>query len=576
MRRNKIIAAAVTFVAAIFLTCSDKGKDVVGGGSETDNPALVSGHLYKDGGPAVGARVFFVKVNYNPRSGALEKAHAISDTVTTDSSGLYGTDDLDSGTYNVFGVGTDGNLSLLDSVTVSGDSQVVPPDTLKAPASLAGYIKLQPGDEPDKIFAIAMGSNTFSLISTAARFNFTNLAEGQYSVKFFSTLDNYSNYDTTFTITAGENRDLGTDSIVMPLKIPIPTGFTLQYDTLRQIVTLSWNRMNPLKVAGYKVYRQHIGSVDSLLTQLAISDTFYIDSTGIQNETYAYRVGSVNLTNQEGLKTAGDRITIENAYYIADTLFTAGGKINAINVDKHGVYVVVRFITASSDPAKIERYSSDGTFLNSWDIPNGIEHSYTFNNIVIDDSNFIYAINSINQIIKFDDTGAVLSQFQFPGTARGMSILSDTLYIGDFVSHNISAYSTRGDSLFSWGSQGFQNGTFENIVSIICDSSGSIYIEDASDYGRVQVFNRTGVFVRSFSFERFAEANGYTDLIGTQLDNKDSLILVTGTNVYGFSIEGTYIFKYLGLSSPRRAFFDAARNIKVALWNGEVVSLGRK
>jgi hypothetical protein len=565
--------------AGFFLSGCNKGKDVAGSTETGNTSALVSGHLYNiaNGHPAKGAKVRFVRAGYDPYHQTLSKAFSVTDSTVTDSNGVYRTNNLDSGTYNVFGVGADSTLSLIDSVHITGDTQALASDTLKTSASLIGHIKLQPGDEPDKIIAIAMGSNAFSLISTAAQFSFANLAEGHYAVKFFSTLDNYSNYDTTFTIVAGTNVSMP-DSIVMPLKIPIPTGFIIKYDTLKQIVTLSWNRMNPAKVKGYNVYRQHIGSTDSLLTPVGITDTSYMDSAGSQNETYIYRIGSISLSNETGLKTTGDSIAIESAYYVSNTLFTAGGKINAINIDKHGIYVVVRFITANSNPAKIERYSSVGTFLNSWDIPAGIEHSYTFNNVVIDDSNFIYAINSANQVIKFDDTGAVLSQFQFPGTARGLSIFNDTLYVGDFVSHKIFVYSTRGDFLFNWGGQGFQDGKFENIALIKCDSTGAVYVGDSFDYGRVQVFERNGTFRSSFDFRQFAIMRGGVDLAGIQLDIRSNLILVTGQgdDLYGFNTDGQFIFRDSGLTGLRQAFFSNDGNIAAATWDGPVLILSRK
>jgi hypothetical protein len=573
MKRIITSIAVVSIMAFLFLDCSD--DKVAGGGSETDNSALVSGYIYGiNGAPVQDAKVRFVPVNHNPSAG--HKALAATDSAITDSTGWYGLNTLQPGSYNLLAANTNSSqLAYDDSVAITGDTNKLGTETLQLPGSIRGIVKLLPGDNATTVSMFAFGTFNMTGAELDGSFSFSNLAAGTYRVRISSYLDKYLPLDTLLTVQAGVDFPL-VDTIALPLAIPVPKNVKLAYDTLKQIVTLTWDRADTAVVKGYNVYRQHLGSADSLLTHVSIKDTIYFDSTGVQDESYIYRVVSVNLSDELGVKTAGNSITIENAYYVSDTLFTAGGKINAITIDKHGVYVLVRFITANSDPAKIERYSSDGTFLNSWDIPNGIEHSNIFNNIVIDDSNFIYTINNTNQIIKFDDTGAVLNQFQFPGTAIGMGILNDTLYIGDFVGHKIFAYSTRGDSLFSWGGQGFQNGTFDKIVSIICDSSGSIYIEDASDYGRVQVFSRTGVFVRSFSFERFAVANGYTDLIGTQLDNKDSLILVTGSNVYGFSIEGTYIFKYFGLSSPRRALFDAARNIKVALWTGEVVSLGRK
>jgi len=179
---------------------------------------------------------------------------------------------------------------------------VVESDTLKEPGSLAGYIKLLPGDEPDKIIAIVMGSNEFNFVGTDASFSMPELAEGEYWVKFFSTLDKYSNLDTNFTITAGESLDLP-DSIVMPLKIPVPTGFTLNYDTLKQIVTLTWNSSDPNLVKGYNIYRKHSDSDFVKINTSLITDTTFSDSSAIQDETYNYKIAAVDGSDNEGTKS---------------------------------------------------------------------------------------------------------------------------------------------------------------------------------------------------------------------------------------------------------------------------------
>jgi len=386
--------------------CNKPNGPVAGDGAHAGN-ALVSGKLYKATGPAAGAKVYFVKVNYNPHTGALGKALAITDTATTDSTGKYGTNDLDTGTYNVFGVGTDGNLSLEDSIPITGDTQALQPDTLKIPASLSGFIKLQPGAEPDKIIAIAMGSNTFSLIDTVAHFNFANLAEGRYAVKFFSTLDDYSNYDTTFTIVAGTNVSLP-DSIVIPLKIPIPTGFTIKYDTLRQIVTLSWNRMNPAKVKGYNMYRQHVDSAEVKVNAQPLLDTFYVDSTGIQDQTYIYSVASVDLGNKEGFRTAGDSVKIIPLY----SFVKGWGTLNC----------------------------SNGTFCD----PRGME---------LDGNGNLYIIDvGFDSVLKFDTLGNFLMGFGGFGVDSGKfndpsDVISDkenNIYIADKENARIQKFSATG------------------------------------------------------------------------------------------------------------------------------------
>ena len=569
MKRTYLVLLGAILMAWLF-QCAKKPTDVSSGGSDHGN-AIVTGHLFNaDRTPAANATVQLVRVDHNPQAGT-----AVAASVTTDQNGEYGFDSLPQLTYNLFGQGNSG-VCYKDSIGITKDT-LLSPDTLRAPGSLSGVVRLVPKNDSGQVFIILLGTNYYTMPSdTNGNFSIANMAGGKYRTIILTTLKGYVSVDTEFSIASGQNMMIRDTIELRSNTIPAPTGFGISYDTLKQIVTLSWNRMNPAKAKGFNVYRQHVDSSEVKVNAQPLIDTFYVDSTGIKGRTYIYSVASVDLGNKEGFRTVEDTVKITSAFYISDTLFTAGGWINAIDLDKSGNFIVVRFVTPNSAPAKVERYDGAGHLLNSWDIPNGIEFSNSFNNVATDDSNFIYVINSSNQIIKFNDTGAVLNQTQFPGTARGFSIFKDTLYIGDQTTFKIFAYSTKGDSLFSWGSEGLQDGQFKHIISICNDAQGNVYIEDALDYGRVQVFSGTGSFLRSFSFQQFAIENGATDLVGAQLDIKDSLILVTGSNVYGFSLEGTHLFSSFDLLSPRRAFFDNAGNIKVALWTGQVVSLNRK
>jgi hypothetical protein len=510
--KKTLFATCAAFIA-VFLSvqCSKSPTQVSGTGSGTGN-ALVSGRLYdiNNGSPAVGARVHFIRAGYDPFHNTLSKAFVVTDSTVTDSNGVYKTNNLDTGTFNVYGVGANGNLSLVDSLKVTGDTQVVKTDTLKGPASITGHIKLQPGDEPDKIIAIAMGSNTFSLISTAAQFSFANLAEGHYAVKFFSTLDNYSNYDTTFTITAGANINM-LDSVVMPLTIPIPTGFVLKYDTLKQIVTLSWNRMSPAKVKGYKVYRQRVGGADSLMTPVAITDTVYVDSSVVQDELYVFRVASIDLGNTMGNRTSGDSITITSAYIFINNFGVAGthqGQFSApedIAVDVQGNYWI-----ADGNRQKIMKFNSSGLFLREFGDSGQMRYPYGLDldpagNIVVNEYDG-------TKVYKFDTLGHLLFTIDTSGTQiRDVSVdEAGNLYFSTSTGGNqkyIFKYNSLGNFTQSWQLQSTilhyailaRNGRVFSVGTI--PSS----LQNPSDQEVIEVFDTSGTAIQTVNIRRSGE-----------------------------------------------------------------------
>jgi hypothetical protein len=555
-----LLAAAVAAVQ-----CANPSS---GTGSSTES--RVAGMLYKpDGSAAASAKVCFYHHHDDPRN-----SHAV-DSTTTDTHGNY-SKGLDTGTYNILAT-LDTNATFQDSIVVAEHDTTRPPtDTLRARGSIQGMVHLAEGGDPRPAFVLFMGSNTFAAVSDSdGNFSSTGMAKGKYQVMIFTMKTDYKVLDTSFTITAGTTDSLTQPIVLQYTGIPIPSGLAIIYDTLRQIVNLSWNKPatgRPLN--GYNIYRKHQDSAQILLKG-DWQDTAYSDSTGIQDITYEYRVAAVDTSTMEGTRSGAVSVTIINGFRVSDTILTARGNINAIDIDSKGNYVVVSFIQPYAAPAKVERYDSLGNSLNYWDIPSGIEASYTYNNIVVDDSDFIYVVNVANQVIKFDSAGNNLNQFQVSGTVRGFAIHGDTLYIGNTAQHTIMAYTTRGDSLFSWGSDGSGDGQFQNIVSLACDPMGRVYVEDILNEGRIQVFDRSGSFINSYNFTKFAFTGSWA--IAGQMDISDSTILVTDGNIYGFGVNGTLQWRaFTEAFIPVRTFFYLSANIKVALMTGEVVSLTRK
>ncbi len=301
-------------------------------------------------------------------------------------------------------------------------------------------------------------------------------------------------------------------------------------------------------------------------------DTIYKDNTIAIDTIYEYTVAAVNSENLEGNKSAVESVTVSGSYRISDTLFTADGTIQSITTDKNGkhiVYVRKKTRTTNGYSYKVERYGQNGEFLNSWDIPNSFEEMHFSNKIAVDDSGFIYVADPLNKILKFDSSGTIIKQLELSWQCdvRCLSIFKDTLYIADMFSQKVYAYSTSGDSLFSWGGKGFTDGRFENVNGIICDPSGMIYVEDFLDESRVQVFDNEGTFIRSFRSSDLG--------ISIISSVKDSLILLTGSNMYGCDLNGTLKFAIYSVPSPVKAFLDQSNKLTVALWSGEVVHLVR-
>ncbi len=316
MKEKHIIGFVLGSCVIWILSCSD--KNIAGNGTRTGNPTI-AGVLYNaDGSRAVHAKVKFVPVDFDPRAGS-GKSFVPTDSTTTNDTGHYGADSLPTNTYNLFFSGN-GNLAYRDSITIRPDSHtVVPSDTLKAPGSLHGRVRLQPGDDARNVFILFTGSMMLGAPGdSTGKFDVSNMAEGDYRVRFLTTLDNYTPKDTTLRVTAGKTDTLPHDIILHYTGIPVPEGLRFTYDTLRQIVSLFWNKPTAGRpVISYKVYRrlQNAPSFSSL--QDGVPDTTFSDSAVLQDAVYEYRVAALDSNESEGVKSPGMLVYTGSAFRAA-------------------------------------------------------------------------------------------------------------------------------------------------------------------------------------------------------------------------------------------------------------------
>lgn len=355
------IAAVLSgLLVCLLCTCS---LEVAGGSTETTN-TKIAGMLYNPkGSPAANAKVLIVTADHIPLS-RYRKSPAIVDSALTDSSGNYSFDSLPGGYYNVFGDG-DSGISYADSIFIKNDTgNNLPPDTLKAPGSQTGVIRLQPEHDSRTILILVFGSQKWTIPADyTGNFTLANMAEGTYTVRFLTTLDDYVPLDANLTVRAGIN-DILSDTLYMTFTgIPTPTGLKHRYDTSNQIVTLSWNAADTSLIKGYYIYRKHTDSSEVRLNNTPIPDTLFIDSLNggpPYDGTYFYYVTAVDKNYTEGPKSALDSILIKGncqgwtpktsiaptmehfALTIEDTLYCVGGvdgtgamqtlmKYNAVN-----------------------------------------------------------------------------------------------------------------------------------------------------------------------------------------------------------------------------------------------------
>lgn len=129
----------------------------------------------------------------------------------------------------------------------------------------------------------------------------------------------------------------------------------------------------------------------------------------------------------------------------------------------------------------------------SYNNPRGIDY---------DNGKLFIGLADVGQIAVADSEGTLLyligkmGQFQNP-----VDVVCDTnkhrLLIVDNKQHKIFVYTQDGDSLFTIGVRGEDDGEFNFPQSVAVDAQSNIYVVDAFNF-RIQIFDSSGTFVRKF------------------------------------------------------------------------------
>jgi hypothetical protein len=503
---SKCVIISLLLASCLFLAIRCSGPTKITGNS-SQTPNAVVGILYQSDGttPAAGVRVHIrPRKSLADTSGAgLPKklaAMAATDSVVTDSAGRFAFDTtIDTGTY-VITSANGNNAVLIDSVAVKNKAatDLLAPDTLKPAGALKGVIRLSEGGDPRKVFVLAFGIDRFARVNVDGSFKFSGLAEAKYDLRLISSLDNYGVLDTVgVAVRSADTLNMGT--INLPFTgIPTPKNVSINYDTLKQIVALSWSKPDSSLVKGLNVYRRNVDS-NSVLKQVntsPITDTLYRDSTGIQDQTYEYRVAAVDKNSTEGTKSAGVSVKVVGAFVWIDTIgvghLTYPGELK---IDSKG-RIIVPNIDSTSGKHNVVIFDSTINYITSFG--EGLLNYPA--SVVLDSLDNIY-IGAQNGVFKFDPNGNILDTFFL--TTSGFPIdylaISDTfLYVSHGGTGYVRKYSLNGDSIAVWGGVGNLNGQFvggSNYGLVVFNSE--VYVCDQQSR-RIQIFDLDGKFLNSW------------------------------------------------------------------------------
>jgi hypothetical protein len=388
-------------------------------GSGVGNGMVMGKLLASDGKtPAQGALVrVWKKYSHVPITpDGTEKINAAAYTTETTEDGTFSIETLDIGLYMIVGMDAEENMALIDSITIpSADTRLsLPPATLKAAGSIQGSIVLENGGNPKQVFVLCLGNDTYAQAKEDGSFLLSPLPEGDYSLQLLSLDARYGSMDTgSIFVSSGDTTHL--DSIVLPLKaIPAVKGLRVKnYDTLLQIVKLSWNPTPASITKGYNLHRRLSGVVNfdrSLNGSVLIHDTIFSDTTASQDSTYEYAVTAVDFNDNEGIIGESVKATIVPARMFLDSFqvqHAQDGESMTFVKSQSARYIYLRRDTLLGP--FIEKYTSYGQLEKSWQLSDSILDRGEY---FIDSSDNFYYLKATEtpyeeSICQIDTVGAI-------------------------------------------------------------------------------------------------------------------------------------------------------------------------
>jgi hypothetical protein len=446
-----LLASCVFFT--IRCTKISAPAEVAGNSSQTPN--ALTGLFFKPDGetPASGVLVHLRLKSSLP---VFFDSHGSGDTasVFTDESGRFRfTLPGDKGTY-VIEASSGDNAVFIDSLAITRriESITLPPDTLRPVGAIKGIIRLPGGGNPANAYVLVFGIDRYATVKSDGSFVFYPLAQGKYDLHFITTLEDYGVVDSNnVTVTSSDTTDLGT--LELPFSgIPAPKNVTFSYDTMKQIVTLRWNRINSGRIKSFNIYRRDLDSLnepiridticlDSTCNKRSISssspawnalntrpvvDTFYMDSGCAQDRFYAYSIACVdtfesigNKSGEKSVEAIGAFVPIDNAPFHGQTFADID-----IALDNQNNLWVVDFTRNG-----VQKYNSSGGLEMQWEF-SGYSTSDAYHpNIAVDEWNNIFLTGFISDstprvirtIQKYDSSGHLIQSMNDssgPGTNR--------------------------------------------------------------------------------------------------------------------------------------------------------------
>ena len=275
--------------------------------------------------------------------------------------------------------------------------------------------------------------------------------------------------------------------------------------------------------------------VNTTMSNSALAQTGNITDTDVKEYQYITKWGSLGtepgqFDGQNNVAGSGEFIYVPDYHNQRIQKFTNDGQFikmwggtygeaNGEFKNPHGVALDSEGNVYVSERSglRIQKFDSDGNFITKWGSEGTSDGQFQhLHDIAVGPGS---SRSSVNQDAN---------NTQFSSGAISQSGTNEFVYVTDNEIFNVQKFTTTGDFVTSWGSEGEGEGQFASLESLDVDSNGNVYV---ADYGnnRVQKFTSDGEFVSSWGFEG-TEQGQFDGPSGLAVDNEDNIYVTENDN----------------------------------------------
>lgn len=270
------------------ITLLSCGTDIAGTVDETDTS--ICGFITPAGMPVAGAEV----KAFIPNS-KIDTAIAPVRTFITDEKGRYNLSELTPGNYTILAE-TDSSVFFKENIIIEENKNISRIDTLARGRKLVIPVKVQEQHLPEIVIAQILGTDIFPDVDANSYLTIENIPAVTTIPLRLKTNDHSNHYTPkTWYIDVDASTPDTLDQVLelTYTGIPIVTGISAVYDTLKGITTLTWDKTDYSRFGAYIITRtkRESGTIDDTLTAAytnSYEDT--IVNSSLSAGTYDYRV----------------------------------------------------------------------------------------------------------------------------------------------------------------------------------------------------------------------------------------------------------------------------------------------